>query len=76
VTKTKAKKKLCSQVATKEDYVPVEVKEKKKTKGGKLGEISGGPEDPEQQQQQQQVAGQVTVLSKLLFLLCHYERTC
>ena len=27
------------KVATKDDYVPVEIKSKKKTKGGKLGEI-------------------------------------
>ena len=38
-------------MATKEDYVPVEVKEKKKTKGGKLGEISVAQDEDEQKQQ-------------------------
>ena len=48
------------KVATKEDYVPVEIKSKKKTKGGKLGEIlvEDNQEQQPSQQQQQQVAGQ------------------
>jgi DnaJ family protein C protein 1 len=49
------------KVATKEDYVPVEIKSKKKTKGGKMGDVLVAPpqEDQEQQPSQpQQVAGQ------------------
>jgi DnaJ family protein C protein 1 len=33
-------------VATKEDYVPVEIKDKKKTKGGKSGEIIASEQSP------------------------------
>jgi hypothetical protein len=39
-------------VATKEDYEPVEIKSKKKTKGGRLGEIAVEAADDGEQKQQ------------------------
>lgn len=45
-------------VATKEDYVPVEVKTKTKTKGGKLGDAIQPPPVAEDNQQTQQIPGQ------------------
>ena len=45
-------------MATKEDYVPVEIKEKKKTKGGKLGELAPDQDQLQPEQQQQPTPGQ------------------